>query len=171
MELLGGMGPEATVDLFRKIIKATPAKYDQEHLRVIIDSNCKIPDRVKAIFEKWEDPTPALIDTARNLEQAGAQLLSIACNSAHYYHGRIDESVSVPVLHIMRETATYCQRRFPLIKIFGLLAGRSTIELGLYLKAFERIQKQVLTPKPEEQEKVLHSIYKIKAGDLAPSIA
>jgi aspartate racemase len=94
----------------------------------------------------------------RNLEQAGTQLLLIACNAAHYYHGRIADSVSVPVLHIMGETATYCQRRFPLIKSFGLLAGSSTIELGLYPKAFERIQKQVLTPKPEEQEKVLHSI-------------
>ncbi|MGB4070704.1 MAG: aspartate/glutamate racemase family protein, partial [bacterium] len=43
--LLGGMGPEATADLFLKIIRATPADKDQEHLRVIIDNNPQIPDR------------------------------------------------------------------------------------------------------------------------------
>ena len=43
--ILGGMGPEATIDLFHKIVKATNAKKDQEHLRIIIDNNPKIPDR------------------------------------------------------------------------------------------------------------------------------
>ncbi|MCL4370011.1 MAG: aspartate/glutamate racemase family protein, partial [Chloroflexi bacterium] len=32
--ILGGMGPEATIDLFQKIVAATPARIDQEHLRI-----------------------------------------------------------------------------------------------------------------------------------------
>ncbi len=35
--ILGGMGPEATVDCFDKIIENTPARTDQEHIRIIID--------------------------------------------------------------------------------------------------------------------------------------
>ena len=30
--IVGGMGPEATVDLMTKIIRATPAQKEQEHI-------------------------------------------------------------------------------------------------------------------------------------------
>ena len=50
--ILGGMGPEATLDCFEKIIRNTPAGKDQDHLRVIIDSNSKAPDRTAAILGK-----------------------------------------------------------------------------------------------------------------------
>jgi len=168
--IIGGMGPEATIDLFEKIVKATPARSDQEHLRILIDCNPKIPDRVKAIFEKMENPAPALIATAKNLERSGAHLLLIPCNAAHYYHGEIAKNVSIPVLHMIEETAFYCQRKFPLFNTFGLLAGSSTVALGLYHKAFERIQSKIITPKPEVQEKVMNCIYEIKAGNLGTSV-
>lgn len=48
--ILGGMGPEATADFYMKIIRATTAKRDQDHFRVIIDSNVKIPDRTAGIL-------------------------------------------------------------------------------------------------------------------------
>jgi len=54
--ILGGMGPEATADLFLKIIRATPAEKDQDHLRVIIDNNPQIPDRTAAILNQGTDP-------------------------------------------------------------------------------------------------------------------
>lgn len=47
--ILGGMGPEATAEYYMKIIRATQAEKDQDHYRVIIDSNAKIPDRTAAI--------------------------------------------------------------------------------------------------------------------------
>ena len=58
--ILGGMGPEATLDLFSKIIANTPAARDQDHLRVVIDSNPKVPDRTAAILRGGESPVPAL---------------------------------------------------------------------------------------------------------------
>jgi len=70
--VLGGLGPWATLDLFEKILRLTPAQRDQDHLRIIIDNNPKIPDRQSAILGDGEDPTPALVATARNLEAAGA---------------------------------------------------------------------------------------------------
>ena len=58
--ILGGMGPEATLDLFGKIIAHTPAARDQDHLRVVIDSNPKVPDRTAAILSGGESPVPAM---------------------------------------------------------------------------------------------------------------
>lgn len=41
--ILGGMGPFATVDLFNKILENTPAEVDQDHLKIMIYNNPKIP--------------------------------------------------------------------------------------------------------------------------------
>ncbi len=168
--IIGGMGPEATIDLFQKIVKATPARTDQEHLRILIDCNPKIPDRVKAIFEQAESPARALIVTAQNLERSGADLLLIPCNAAHYYHGEVAKKVSVPVLHMIEETARYCRRKFPRLQTFGLLAGSSTVVLGLYAKAFAKVRKKILNPRPESQEKIMNCIYEIKGGNLGPQV-
>ena len=83
--VLGGMGPEATVEIFERIVNGTPAKTDQDHLRMIIDNNPGIPDRTAAILKKGPDPLPALIRSAQVLQQAGADFLVIPCNTAHYW--------------------------------------------------------------------------------------
>jgi aspartate racemase len=168
--IIGGMGPEATIDLFRKIVKVTPARRDQEHLRILIDCNPKIPDRVKAIFERAESPVGPLIAAAKNLERSGADLLLIPCNAAHYYHAEVAKKVSVPVLHMIEETARYCRRKFPRLETFGLLAGSSTVALGLYAQAFQKVRKKILNPRPETQDKVMNCIYEIKAGNLGAQV-
>ena len=168
--IIGGMGPEATIDLFQKIVKATPARTDQEHLRILIDCNPKIPDRVKAIFEQTESPVGALIATAQNLERSGAGLLLIPCNAAHYYHGEVAKKVSVPVLHMIEETARYCRRKFPRLETFGLLAGSSTVVLGLYAKAFAKVRNKILNPRPETQDKIMKCIFEIKAGNMGAQV-
>ncbi len=128
--IMGGMGPEATVDLFRKILAATPAKSDQEHLHILIDCNSKIPSRPKALLEGGPDPTPLLQSTARNLELAGADFLVVACNTAHLFYDRIVEAVRVPVLHIADEAIGEAQRRYPGLRSVGVLAGRGAIRPG-----------------------------------------
>lgn len=78
------MGPEATVELYRSIVSITPAKKDQDHFRILIDNNPKIPDRTAAILGRGSDPFPDLLESARILEQAGASFLIIPCNTAHH---------------------------------------------------------------------------------------
>src|SRR4030042_5463643 len=70
--ILGGMGPEATLDCFEKIIRNTPAGKDQDHLRVIIDSNTKLPDRTPAILGKGASLLPLLVQGCRPLHKGGA---------------------------------------------------------------------------------------------------
>jgi aspartate racemase len=71
---------------------------------------------------------------------------------------------------MIEETAHYCQRKFPLWETFGLLAGSSTVVLGLYPKAFEVVQKKILNPGPEVQEKIMRCVYEIKAGNLGARV-
>lgn len=162
--ILGGMGPEATVDLYLKLIKATPAKVDQEHLRVIIDSNPKIPDRTAAILQGGEDPLPLLRETANNLTRAGADLILIPCNTAHYFHAKVQESCSVPVLNMIKECAQWGKTHIANLSRVGLLASSGTVATGLYHDTLKVYGVEVLIPSEEEQKLVMDVIYKIKAG-------
>src|SRR5258707_1358760 len=84
--IIGGMGPEATVDLMRRVIAKTPADDDQDHVHLIVESNPKIPSRIAHLIDgTGTDPTPELIRIAVNLQRAGADALAIPCNTAHAY--------------------------------------------------------------------------------------
>jgi aspartate racemase len=168
--ILGGMGPEATVDLFRKIVAATPAKADQEHLHIIIDCNSKIPSRPAALLEGGPDPTPLLQSTARNLERAGADFLVVACNTAHLFYDRIVEAVRIPVLHIVDEAISEAQRRYPGLQSAAVLAGRGAIRLRLYQDKLEAKGIRSIVPPDEDQEIVVSVIYGVKAGDKGPAV-
>ena len=165
--ILGGMGPEATVALFYKIIKLTPAEKDQEHFRIIIDNNPKIPDRTAAILGKGEDPLPFLQETARNLERAGADFIIIPCNTAHYFLPRIQESVKIPIINMIAETAAEVKQRVPYIKKIGLLATTGVYKTKIYNQFFQKFKIEVIFPDKEDQEKVMKVIYTVKAGDLS----
>ncbi|HLS88777.1 MAG TPA: amino acid racemase [Sphingobacteriaceae bacterium] len=165
--IIGGMGPEATADIFRKIIRATPACGDRDHLRILVDNNPAIPDRLAAIHGHGPDPTPVLTEMAVNLEKAGAELLAMPCNTAHYFYPAIRAAVGVPVLHIMEETATLLFNDLRGRRKVGLLATDGTIETGLYHRALERRRLEVVVPDEEHQALVMNCIYEptgVKAG-------
>ncbi|MFH1002311.1 MAG: amino acid racemase [bacterium] len=168
--ILGGMGPEATIDLFYKIIKFTPAEKDQDHLRIIIDNNPKIPDRTAAILGKGEDPLPALQETAQNLEKAGADFIVIPCNTAHYFLSSIQERVNIPVLNMIEETAKETKKRIPQIKKVGLLASIGVYKSEIYHQYFKKFNIEVISPQEKDKEEIMRVIYTIKAGDLSKRV-
>lgn len=168
--ILGGMGPDATVDLFRKILRATPAKRDQDHLRIIIDCNSKIPDRTAHILGGEEDPGPYLINSAKLLERAGVDVIAIPCNTAHYWYERIQESVKCRVLNIMEVAAEYIASRWPEVTAAGLLATSSTVKVGLYHRACARKGIEIIAPDEMHQEMTTRAIHSVKAGDMGEAV-
>lgn len=174
--ILGGMGPEATVDLFAKIVRATPARVDQDHVRVVIDSNPKIPDRTAFLRGEGPDPVPAMQAGIDNLVRIGADMILIPCNTAHVYYERLQAATPVPILHIMREVARALTERgrqgLPVPARVGLLATELTVESGLYHQALAEAGIEVIVPEPAVQELVTRAIFGpegIKAGCYAPS--
>ncbi len=168
--ILGGMGPEATVDLFGKIVAATPASRDQEHLHIIIDDNAKIPSRQARLLGNGEDPTPLLQATARNLERAGADFIVIPCNTAHLFFDRIVEAVQIPVLHIADEAVGDVLRRFPEVRTVGVLAATATTRLRLYHDRLEARGLRAISPANADQEILQSVIFSVKAGDKGPAV-
>jgi aspartate racemase len=160
--IIGGMGPEATVDVFSKIVAATPSRKDQDHLRVIIDNNPKVPSRFTFIMGDGEDPLPLLLEMAAKLERYGADFLVIPCNAAHHFYDQIRERVGIPVLHIAEETRHHLESMNPIPGRAGLMASGSTVKSGVYQKAFQGSGIQLVLPESKDQGIISEAIYSFK---------
>lgn len=165
--ILGGLGPEATAELFFRIIKITPAKRDQDHIPIIIFNNPKVPDRTAAILYGGENPLIELIKTAQKLEKAGVDFIIMPCNTAHYYYDELKSSVKIPFLNMIELTVKRIVRIYPNIKSVGLIATTGTIKSGLYQRYFDNYGIKAIIPSDEDQEVVMRGIYNgVKAGNL-----
>ncbi len=169
--IIGGMGPEATVCFMLRVIRATPASDDCDHVRMIVDNDPKIPSRIKAVIEGGEeDPAGYLADMGKRLEQWGADFLAIPCNTAHYYYPRIRDAVNIPVLNMIELTVEHVQAEKPDMKSIGVLASPAVFRTGLFQSGFGSKGVEILAPLADEQEDVLLAIRRIKAGDTGPEV-
>lgn len=160
--VIGGMGPEATVDFLRRIVAATPAQGDADHIRVLIDNNPKIPSRIAALIDgTGADPLPVLADMARGLERQGADFLTIPCNTAHYYLPRIAEAVSIPILDMVALAIAKVEGRR-----IGMLASPAVQKVGLYASRLAASGKTAVFPDPRNEERLLDVIRAVKANAL-----
>jgi aspartate racemase len=158
--VLGGMGPEATNQLCALITANTAVSRDQDHIPVITYNNSRIPDRVKAVNGGALSPAPEMSRTAQVLERAGADLLLMPCNLAHFFIADVQASVRIPVLNMIEETVNFTVENYPQCRRVGLLASTPTIECGIYERAFRKHDKHLLVPDAEEQaDKVMRAIY------------
>lgn len=158
--VLGGMGPEATNRLCALITDLTPARTDQEHIPVITFNNSLIPPRVEATSGEARSPVPEMIRTAQILEQAGADMLVMPCNLAHYFIEEVQSGVQVPILNMIEETVNFAIEKFPGFRTAGLLASTPTIDYGLYHSSFARQRRAIVSPAaPEQKSKVMEAIY------------
>ncbi len=160
--ILGGMGPEATLDCFGKIIRNTPAQKDQDHLRIVIDSNPKIPDRTAAIIANGESPLPLVIEGCRALERAGADFIIIPCVSVHFFIKEIRQQCNLPVISIFDAVADAVKKEQPDVKTVGLLATTGTVQAGLFQQRL--VEDGVITVLPDDgvQSRIMAAIYDIK---------
>jgi aspartate racemase len=103
--VIGGLGPAATLDFFDRILKRTKALRDQDHLRLIIDNNTKVPDRNAASKGEGPPPGSVIAASARGLQDAGAEFVVMACNAAHAYETEIRAAITVPFISMIEATA------------------------------------------------------------------
>jgi aspartate racemase len=163
--IFGGMGPEATANLYAEIVRLTPAKEDQDHLPTVIYSRPQVPDRTRCIESGSREIVPYIQEGVRRLERMGASFIAIPCNTVHYYHADMQRAVRIPVLNMIEETVDAVQRDYPDCKVVGLLASNGTVRSRLYEKAFEKRGLKVVYPEADcQQNCVMNAVYSIKAG-------
>ncbi|WP_458862764.1 cysteate racemase [Acidaminobacterium chupaoyuni] len=161
--ILGGMGPLATADLFKKIVLMTKVTCDNDHIHIYIDNNSKIPDRTTAILCGGTDPVPAMGESAQKLNQMGADVLIMPCNTAHYFLDRIKPFSKAPFISILEQTALRCRQLRGQTPV-GLLGTTGTINTGIYKRELEAHGIPCIEPNEEQKELLMELIFAVKAG-------
>lgn len=166
--VIGGMGPLATADFLNKVIAATPAEHDEQHVPMLISNDPRIPRRPAAIVDGGESPLPRLRDIRDRLVGAGATALVMPCNTAHYWHAALSEDCALPFPSIIDVACDAAAARTRTGAHIGLVATRATLASGLFERALARRDRQVLLPTESVLEgAMLPAIAHVKAGRLA----
>lgn len=169
--VLGGMGPDATVDFMAKVIALTQADKDQDHLHMLIDHNPTVPNRQTFILGGDEDPGPAMAAMARRLEAAGADFLVIPCNTAYAFQESILDVVSIPLISIIDETIDAVGEKVPEAKSVGLLATNGCLQAGVYQSAMSAKNLAAVLPEEDELEQLMILVNGIKAGNKGSDVS
>ena len=165
--VLGGMGPDTTVDFMAKVIAATPAQQDQDHARLLVDQNPHVPNRQAALLGDGEDPGPVMAAMAAGLEQAGADFLIMPCNTAHAFAPAIRGAVSIPLVSIIDVTVDACVG----FEAAGVMATAGCLEAQLYQEAFAKAGITPVLPDETEITEISQLAIEIKLGRRGPDIA
>lgn len=165
--VLGGMGPLATVDFLAKLVAATPARRDEDHIPVVVWSVPQIPERVPAIEGRGASPLPAMLEGLHGLRACGATLAAIACNTAHHWHEALARDGGLELLHIAEAAAEALAGQVPEQARVSLLATRGTHLAGFYSPRLARWRLHALPFDPGLQTRCLDpAIAAVKAGDV-----
>jgi len=165
--VLGGMGPEATVNFIATVVALTPATRDQDHVRMIIDHNPGVPDRQSSDPENKLAIRRSLVAMALRLEAAGADSLVMPCNTAHAFADSARNAVSVPFLDIIEESVKFVARD---IERVGILATTTCITGESYQRSLSAQGHTPVLPDERQQARMMKLIYSIKTGDKGESV-
>ena len=171
--VMGGMGPAAANQFGSQLIQLKDAKTDQEHARVLLDQATDIPDRTGAILQGGPSPVKNMEASLKRLDQGGADLVAVTCNTAHHFiddmQNAIDKfGLKLQLLHIVDATMDELERQVPGAKRIGLLATTGTVDSGIYQTRAEQTgrNKEWVLPDAAVQATVMDGIYKgVKKGE------
>jgi aspartate racemase len=173
--VMGGMGPAAANQFGHQLIQLkSDANKDQDHARVLLDQATDIPDRTAAILNNGTNPVKNMEASLKRLDQGGASLVAVTCNTAHHFHDDMQKAIDkfglkLELLHIVDATMAELERQRPGAKRIGLLATTGTLDSRIYQARAEQTgqNKEWVVPDAHTQAaNVMDGIYKgVKAGD------
>jgi aspartate racemase len=130
--IIGGLGPETTARFYMEVVFAC-SKISGRRPQILI-SNVAVPLSVEKMIiteaKKADDILPFLLNAAKQLENGGASFIVIPCNTVHIFIEEIRESVNIPVLSIIEETANFLSKQK--IKKVGVFSTAATIQNKLF---------------------------------------
>jgi len=163
--VLGGMSAFASELFYKMLTEKTIAEKDQDHIKLLLFSDTQMPDRTAAILSGNIDLVyNQMLNDCKLLENAGCDAIAITCNTAHFFADMLSPELSIPIVHMIRETAKVAKKSCEDKKI-AILATDGTIKTQLYQKALCSEGALPYVPSSETQAKVMYLIYDcVKSG-------
>ena len=161
--IIGGMGPQATVDFMQRLVSMTEVSGDADHMRVYADSHPQIPNRVAAILSGGESPLPAMLQSLEKLQACGAEVIAMPCITAHYFMEGLLEQAKVEMLDMRALTVDACLHDFP-GKTAAVLSTVATAKSGLLTSALQEKGVSCIIPDEAGLQEMGQLILNVKAN-------
>lgn len=167
--IIGGLGPLATIDLFKKIVDYTDAAKDQDHLPILVNNQPQIPDRTQALLHGGPSPVADIVQAGKVLEDMGADFLVIPCNTSFGFYEEIQSQLRLPLLSMIDLTLDEIQKKsYSKVCILGT---EGTIKTGVYHHKLLGAGIEVPAIQEDFQDALTHVIYDIvKKNDFPEDI-
>jgi aspartate racemase len=159
--IVGGLGPEATIEYYRRIPEhVLNLGYRKDAPEIVIYSADLGRLFELMELEDWDGLAEWLVARVNALQSAGVGLAAIASNTPHIVFDEVASLARVPMVSIVEET---CQKASGLeLRKLGLMGTKFTMHHNFYEKAFHSQGMKIVVPKPQEQiyihEKLLSEI-------------
>jgi aspartate racemase len=163
--ILGGMGPEATAELYTRIIRLYQTEegaVDDADFPNILINNVPAEDMLNDLAKRRPVIVSQLQRGVQVLENAGAEFVAIPCNTAMLFLDEIKDVLSIPVIDITTVTAQQVKKLGS--KSVGMLASTSTIKTKLYQDKLNSSGIAMLKPSNKDQQEVNQVIMRVLAG-------
>lgn len=168
--LIGGMSWESSAEYYRLLNEGARVR-----LGATASARCLLWSFDFAEIEAlqhagdWSRLTERMMDAARRLEAAGADLLLICTNTMHRTAPDVQRAIGIPLLHIADPTAERIVAAG--LRKVGLLGTAFTMEQGFYKgRLTERYGLEVIVPDEEDRATVHRIIYdELVAGLIEPA--
>jgi len=176
--IIGGVGPYAGLDLTEKIFGETNAQSDQDHLPVaLLSVPDKIVDRTEFLLGNTEEnPAVAVAELIQHLEQLGARVIGIPCNTMHAkkIFGTIQsllhqKNSKVLLLNMIEEVIRFIISNHPEMRKVGILSTKGTYKSGVYEDALHKNVLEPVLPDVALQDSIHEAIYNPDYGIKAVS--
>lgn len=162
--VLAGLGPAAGADFYIRLIRATPAERDQDHLPIVMWADPTVPDRTLA-YEGTGEPVVGHIEAGlKALDAVGAHFIVSPCNTIHIWLADTADRLGVELLSIISVTTKAAMAETVAGASIGVLGTNPTLDSGLYSSALAEYGRRAVVPDGQSQEKITEAIYLVKIG-------
>jgi len=167
--IIGGIGPESTVDYYKEIISAFINNHADLAYPEIIVYSANMNELMEFVnAQEWDRLSEWLLKKIYSIHLAGAEFAAIASNTPHIVFDEIKSKSPIPLLSIVESTCAKAQ--YMELKNIGLMGTKLTMEADFYKKPFISKGISVVVPSEEEQKFIHHKLFsEIELGILKES--
>lgn len=156
--ILGGLGPEATIEYYRKIIQILYSKSPDSDYPEIIVYSSNMTELWRIIEAKQFDTlTTWLADRIKSLYDTGAEFAVIASNTPHVVFEKVKSRSPIPMLSIVEETFKKAESQD--LKRCGLFGTGFTMQSGFYQNYFNKHGISIVVPENDDQQLINERIF------------
>src|SRR5947209_3784085 len=163
--MIGGVGPESTVDYYKNIIAIYREKQSDGHYPQFVINSIDLQTGIDFLdANNLDGMAKFLLREIDVLARAGAKFGIIAANTPHIVFDRIAPKLPIPLISIVEAACRYAKTRG--LKRLALFGTRYTMQADFYQKVFRDEGMELITPDPADQD-YIHEKY---FAELVPGI-